>query len=155
MASDSSTQPFRVAIVGGGIGGLFAALAINHFCPPGKYEVDVYEQAHEYKEIGAGVGIGVNAAKLVHEIGLGDQLNEICGRRSGIWINFVRYDDGSNILEVPLHDPPGKVHQASVHRAEFLDILHNAIIERKAARLHVNKKCAGVEVGPFTSITCQ
>jgi 2-polyprenyl-6-methoxyphenol hydroxylase-like FAD-dependent oxidoreductase len=47
----------RVSIVGGGIGGLTAALAIQHF----GYRVAVFEQAQELREIGAGVTITPNA----------------------------------------------------------------------------------------------
>ena len=47
------TKPFRVAIIGGGIGGLCAALFIHHHCSS-DVSIDVYEAAAEYKEIGAG-----------------------------------------------------------------------------------------------------
>jgi salicylate hydroxylase len=51
----------NVAIVGGGIGGLTAALAlIRH-----GMAVDVYEQAPELKELGAGVQISSNGTRVL------------------------------------------------------------------------------------------
>jgi salicylate hydroxylase len=43
----------RISIIGGGIGGLSAALSLQHF----GYRVSVFEQARELREIGAGVAI--------------------------------------------------------------------------------------------------
>ena len=147
MAAQTKTT-FRIAIVGGGIGGLVSALAINHFCKEYNISIDVYEQAREYKEIGAGVGLGINAAKLLHYIGLGDRLNKIGSGlrgRGGIWISFCRYDNSETVHNVPLVEGE-TIKQASVHRAELLDLLVHAITERSAATLHVNKKCSGISV---------
>ena len=65
----SNTDSFRIAIIGGGIGGLFAALSFHHHCKNtgANIQIDVYEQAAQYKEIGAGVGLGINAARLIKE----------------------------------------------------------------------------------------
>ncbi|OTA02866.1 hypothetical-protein [Trichoderma parareesei] len=137
----SQKLPFHIAIVGGGIGGLCAALSIHHHCPKdGSVVIDVYEQAPEYKEIGAGLGIGVNAAKLLHRIGLGEDLNKISGHRNGIWISFRRYDTGSEIVTVPVDDRQ-EIRQSPVHRAEFLALLFDHVKKRNAATLHVNKRC--------------
>ncbi|KAL1966217.1 hypothetical protein VTN77DRAFT_4769 [Rasamsonia byssochlamydoides] len=137
-------RPFQIAIVGGGIGGLCAALSLHHHCCNNNtgrsIQIDVYEQASEYKEIGAGVGIGVNATKLLHRIGIGDAVNEIAGHRSGIWISFRRYDTGAEIVTVPVNDR-GTVRQCPVHRAEFLSLLVDFIHRRKAAVLHTSKQC--------------
>ena len=132
--------PFSVAVIGGGIGGLFAALSLHYHCADQGIEIDVYEQAFEYKEIGAGVGIGVNAARLLHRLGLGDAANEIAGYRNGVWISFRRSDTGEEIVTVPVNDKE-KIRQLPMHRADFLDLLLGAVRERKAARLHTNKRC--------------
>ena len=49
---------FKVAIIGGSIGGLTCALSLAEQCPG--IRIDVYEQAAQYKEISAGVGIAVS-----------------------------------------------------------------------------------------------
>jgi salicylate hydroxylase len=50
----------NVAIVGAGIGGLTAAIALRSRA----VNVAVYEQAHELRELGAGVTIGANGARV-------------------------------------------------------------------------------------------
>ena len=141
----SGESPFRIAIVGGGIGGLCAALQIHHQCKVDNIEIHVFEQAAHYAEIGAGVGIGVNAAKLLHGIGIGDAMNAIAGNRQGIWISFRRFDDDGEIVTVPADDAK-KIRQLPVHRAEFLDLLLKTVRERKAATLHTQKICRRVDV---------
>ena len=70
----------RIAIVGGGIGGLTAALALR----ARGLDVTVFEQAEVLREIGAGVSIHPNAARLLKRIGLDDQLRKIGSPISGI-----------------------------------------------------------------------
>lgn len=153
--SDNNNQPFRVAIVGGAIGGLMAALFLDHFCrtlrqpDPLPIVVDVYEQASEYREIGAGVGLGLNAAKLVHVIpGLGKGMNSIQGRRNNAWFTFVRWDDGEKIVHVntPVADENDPVRPSSMARSEFLDLMLDIIRQRGVATLHTKKKFVSVKV---------
>src|ERR1700744_3399083 len=118
--NEKQQNPFRIAIVGGGIGGLFAALSIHHFCSQGSrpITINVYEQARAYREVGAGIGVGINATRLAHNLGLGSKLNEIAGRRKNVWITFRRYDNGEEVITVPLDDIAA-IRQAPVHRAEY------------------------------------
>jgi salicylate hydroxylase len=138
-------EPFTVAIIGGGIGGLFAALSLHHHCASLGISLNVYEQASEYKEIGAGVGIGINAARLIHKLGLGEAANRIAGDRNGIWLAFRRSDNGAEIATVPVNDRDA-IKQLPMQRSEFLDLLLDAIRERNAATLHTNKKCKRLAV---------
>lgn len=144
MRADS--DPFRIAIVGGGIGGLFAALSIHHHCENAgaKIKIDVYEQAAQYKEIGAGVGLGINAARLVHKLGFGDRLNAIAGHRTGVWISFRRFDNSEEVVTIPVNDNQ-TVRQAPCARTDLLDILKGVVEERGAATLHTKKACLRVE----------
>lgn len=149
-------NPLRIAIVGGAIGGLSAALLIDHFCSRTAVTIDVYEQASEYREIGAGVGLGLNAAKLLHTIpGLGARLNDINGDRGSAWFTFVRYDDGREITYVdgPVPSAEAVVRPLSVARSDYLDVLLGMIRERDVAKLHTNKKfvCVKVCSSPYAS----
>lgn len=144
--SSDKEPPFTVAIIGGGIGGLFAALSLHHHAAAhGNLKIHVYEQAGEYKEIGAGIGIGINAARLLHKIGLGDAVNNIAGDRNGVWISFRRWDNGKDIVTVPVDDKK-RIRQLPVQRSEFLDLLVTAVNERNAATLHTNKRCVNLIV---------
>jgi salicylate hydroxylase len=65
----------RISIIGGGIGGLTAALALQHF----GYRVAVFEQAQELREIGAGVTITPNAMHALHFLGIGERVAKEAG----------------------------------------------------------------------------
>ena len=140
--SPGHVAAFHVAIIGGGIGGLTCALSLAHLCPD--VHVDVYEQAAEYKEIGAGIGIGINAAKILHKIGVGAEANAIAGLRKNIWLSFRRFDNGEEIVTVPQKDG-GEIRQLPVHRAEFLDVLYRKVRDTNAATMYTNKRCVKVE----------
>lgn len=63
----------RVAIVGGGLGGLSAALALRAY----GMEARVYEQAHQLGEIGAGIALYPNGLKILDRLGLRQQVSRI------------------------------------------------------------------------------
>ena len=69
----------RVLIAGGGIGGLAAALALLKR----GFDVDVYEQAPELREAGAGVQLSANAIRVFHELGVHEALRALACEASG------------------------------------------------------------------------
>src|SRR5512138_3945498 len=64
MSANENRLP--VLVVGGGIGGLSAALALSRKGIP----VQVLEQAPEFKEIGAGIQLGPNVYRMFEVLGL-------------------------------------------------------------------------------------
>jgi len=67
------SQGPKVAIVGGGIGGLTAAVAMHRH----GIDVKVYEQSLQITEIGAGVSLSPNAIKALRALGLAGPIAEI------------------------------------------------------------------------------
>ena len=65
-STTTSPKPFSVAIIGGGIGGLCTAIALLKYP---HIDVQVYESAPTFGEIGAGVGIAPNAQQALELIG--------------------------------------------------------------------------------------
>jgi salicylate hydroxylase len=63
-------KTFRIAIVGGGIGGLTLAVALRQR----GIKADVYEQAQELAEIGAAVALSANSTRELRRLGMGDAL---------------------------------------------------------------------------------
>ena len=61
----------RILIIGGGIGGLAAALAHERQ----HAEVIVCEQSPKLSEIGAGIGLAPNAVKALRALGVEDKIN--------------------------------------------------------------------------------
>jgi salicylate hydroxylase len=86
----------RVSVVGGGIGGLSAALALLK----AGVDVQVYEQAPRFGEIGAGLQISPNASRLLHRLGLRDSM-ERWGVRP-LAVHQKRWDDGRTLQRAPL-----------------------------------------------------
>lgn len=147
-----SPSSFTLAIIGGGIGGLTTALSLSTHVPSLK-NITVYEQAREYREIGAGIGISVNAGRILKRLGVWDRANAISGERNGIHRSLRRWDNGEEIMTVNAMDDEvtnGGVRQLSVHRAEFLEVLYAQIRRTGCARLETNKRAVEVVDQPET-----
>ncbi|GFP56397.1 hypothetical protein ACSS6W_006673 [Trichoderma asperelloides] len=142
----ASPDTFSVAILGGGIGGLAMALSLATHVPSLR-NITVYEQAPAYKEIGAGIGIGVNASRILKRYGVYDAANAISGDRNGIHRSLRRWDNGDEIVSVSAMDEEtsnGGVRQLSVHRAEFLEVLYGHIKKTTCAKLETDKKAVEI-----------
>ena len=115
-----SARP-HIAIVGGGIGGLFAANAlIAH-----GLDVSVYEQAPALGEVGAGVYLTPNAVRQMERVGLGPAL-EKWGARVGPKSQYFRHD-GAPIAPVQVTDASGWNATCGMHRADLVDVLAAAL----------------------------
>jgi salicylate hydroxylase len=114
----------RIAIIGSGIGGLTAALALR----ARGLDASVFEQAEAVREIGAGVSIHPNAARLLKRIGLDDQLRKIGSPINGI---TLRSSKGEAITTPAGPATPAFSQQTgqgyNIHRADFLNLLFAAL----------------------------
>ncbi len=114
------TRP-SVLVVGGGIGGLFAANAlIAH-----GLEVSVYEQAPALGEVGAGVYLTPNSVRQLERVGLGPAV-EKWGARVGPRSHYFRHD-GAPIAPVQVTDAAGWNAAFGMHRADLVDFLAAAL----------------------------
>ncbi|MSQ63071.1 MAG: 2-polyprenyl-6-methoxyphenol hydroxylase [Betaproteobacteria bacterium] len=107
----------NIAIVGGGIGGLFAA---NALLARG-LRVTVYEQALWIGEIGAGVYVTPNAVRHLESVGLGGAV-ERWGARVGPESAYFRHD-GTRIAPVQVTDAAGWNACFGMHRADYVGFL--------------------------------
>ena len=128
----------RVAIIGGGIGGLAAANALRR----AGVEVSVFEAAGELKEIGAGVALHANAMRVLRFIGVEDAVRKIAGKtdysvtRDGITGRVISRTSRAKHVELQGIEP------ATVHRADLLDVLAGAL---PAGIASLSKRCVSVE----------
>jgi salicylate hydroxylase len=113
--------PIRVVIVGGGIGGLFAA---NAFIAKG-LEVSVYEQAPALGDVGAGVFLTPNSVRHLVRVGVGPAVEER-GARVGHHSQYFRFD-GTPIAPVQVTDASGWNATFGMHRADLVDLLAAAL----------------------------
>jgi len=125
-----------IAIVGGGIGGLFAANALI----ANGFQVSVYEQAPALGEIGAGVFITPNSARQLQRVGLGPSV-EKWGARVGPGSQYFR-QDGSPIAPVQVTDSAGWNATFGMHRADLVDMLAGAL---PPAVIHTGHRCTGFQ----------
>ncbi|EMD41848.1 hypothetical protein CERSUDRAFT_90429 [Gelatoporia subvermispora B] len=137
-------KDFKVAIVGGGVCGLTCAVALSRRGVP----VELFEAAPKFEEIGAGIGIGPNAARVLQDIGV---LDEILAKAKESKLNqrTFRFISGMEGHEV-LFEYPGNPDDVGlgVHRASFLEALVDLLDPGIA---HFNKRCTSVEPVPENS----
>jgi len=128
----------RVAIIGGGIGGLTAANALSQ----AGIEVAVYEAAAELKEIGAGVALHANAMRVLRAIGVEDGVRKVAGRSE--WAVTRNGKTGRVISKTSRTQQAAAfgVQGATVHRADLLDVLADAL---PPGLVTLGKRCTRVE----------
>ncbi|HET7036766.1 MAG TPA: FAD-dependent monooxygenase [Thermomicrobiaceae bacterium] len=119
----------RVAVIGGGIGGMALALSLH---AAGIGDVDVYESAAAIRELGVGINLLPHSVRELDELGLLDEL-----LATGIpTAEYVYYSKrGQPIWRETLGLASG-YHwpQVSIHRGELLGVLHRAVRERLGPR---------------------
>src|SRR5512139_251887 len=123
----------RVAIVGGGLGGLAAAL----FLRAAGHEVTVFEQAQELREFGAGIVVSPNMVRPLERLGLAARLASFAVRLQAAW-EFRRWQDGRVLFVQEMGEACRRLYGADcfvAHRGDLLAMLTEAL-PRDAIRLH-------------------
>lgn len=124
-------RTLRVAIVGGGIGGLAAANALTNK----GMDVGVYEQAHTLGEVGAGVGLGLNSVRLLERLGLGGRIDEL-----GATVNAfeMRAHDGE-VERVIGQEMAGALR--GMYRPDLVTLLSEGLPK---GTVHTGRRCVGL-----------
>lgn len=139
----------KIAIVGGGIGGLTAALALSQ----SSHEITVFERSAGIREIGAGVQISPNASRLLHSLGLGQAYSEIAVYPQRVV--FRRWEDDSVLRSTELDESFVSQHQvplANVARNELVEILGDAVAQTKNVTMKFSAHVVGVDPGHASSV---
>jgi salicylate hydroxylase len=121
-----SSQKLRIAIVGGGIGGLTLGIALRQrgFSP------DIFEQAPELAEVGAAVALSANSTRELQRLGVLDAIEAVSTEPSELI--FRSWQDARRIAAYPVHqdgqyrDRYGAPY-LGIHRAELQRILSGAL----------------------------
>jgi 2-polyprenyl-6-methoxyphenol hydroxylase-like FAD-dependent oxidoreductase len=129
-------EPLSVIIVGGGIGGLFAARALL----AQGFRVSVYEQAPALGEVGAGVFLTPNSVRQLNRVGLGPAVEKY-GALVGTGSCYFR-DDGTLIAPVQVADASGWNATFGMHRADFVTFLAESL---PSGVVHTGHRCTGFE----------
>ena len=126
-----------IAVIGGGIGGLTAALSLLQE----GFNVRVYEQAREFRELGAGIQISPNASRIFHRLGLADKLAKT-GVRPLAW-HQRRWDDGRTLLRTPLGETVEAAFGFPHYQSHRADLLRTLIDWFPPERLHSGHRLVG------------
>jgi 2-polyprenyl-6-methoxyphenol hydroxylase-like FAD-dependent oxidoreductase len=138
----SSWKDQQVLIVGGGIGGLTAALALARQGIPSQ----VVEQAATFKEIGAGIQLGPNVFRMFERLGLIEPISALAVFPE----NLVMFDSitGEEVTRIPLGDAFRKKFRypyALIHRADLHNVLLDACRKSNLIRLDAAQKIADLD----------
>jgi salicylate hydroxylase len=130
----------HILIAGGGIGGLTAALSLLKR----GFDVDVYEQASELKEVGAGVQLSPNGNRVLFELGVGEALMalscEATGKEIRLWNSghtWKLFDLGS--VSVARYGYP----YLTVYRPDLIEVLAQAVRAFKPDAIHLKSRVLG------------
>ena len=112
----------KIAIIGGGIGGLTTALALSQ----NGQQTTVYESATEIKPVGAGIIMASNAMQVFDKLGVRNKIENAGHKISNIKITDARLNTISTSNLSKFEDKYG-VYNVAIHRAELQHILANEI----------------------------
>src|SRR5271163_5032934 len=130
----------HILIAGGGIGGLAAALALLER----GHDVDVYEQAPDLREVGAGVQISPNGNRALHALGVFEAMQRLScntvGKEVRLWNTgktWKLFDLGTEAIE--RYGFP----YATVYRPDLLQVLADAVRAAKPDAIHLGCRAVG------------
>ena len=112
----------KAIVVGGGIGGLTAALALGR----GGVEVAVFERAPELREIGAGISLWANATRALKGLGVYEEVRAAGAAEIGGELRTWR---GEMLTRIPAEDLRARFGEANlaVHRADLQGALFSSL----------------------------
>lgn len=132
----------RVIIVGGGIGGMTAALALHQR----NIEVVVYEQAPALGEVGAGLQLGPNAVRVLNALGLERELLSVASEPEAF--ASVNWDDAGFRFREPFspnYQAQFGARYLTAHRADVHRLLTDALPDRL---VHLGARSVGADNTP-------
>lgn len=130
----------KIVIAGAGLGGLTAALALLKR----GFDVELYEQTPNLREIGAGVQIASNGNHVLYDLGLGAAMERIGTTPTGKEVRL--WSTGKSRKFIDLSAGSTQKYGAPfflVHRADLHDELLKAVLSVKPDAVHLGARCVG------------
>ena len=131
----------RIAVIGAGIGGLAAALALLRR----GLNVEVYEQAPQLGEVGAGIQISSNGTRVLYALGLEEALRRVqvlpSRRQIRHWSTGETWDWFElGAVSAKRYGTP----HVMLHRADLHALLAEAVARLKPDAVHLARRCIGL-----------
>ncbi|WP_369227253.1 FAD-dependent oxidoreductase [Streptomyces sp. R39] len=130
----SDLKNLKIAVVGAGYGGAAAAKALSLLGA----DVDVYEQASQIREVGAGIGLRPSTMNRFREWGIFDAVAKVTSPSEFFEILTA---DGAPIMKEPWPADGEQTHTHLVHRGDFIDALLGVLPE---GMVHLGHKLESV-----------
>lgn len=126
----------KVLIIGSGIGGLAAGIALSQ----AGYQVELYDRVSELRPAGAGISLWSNGVKVLNCLGLGDQIAKFGGQMDRMQYVYCNGELMNSIDLYPLIEAVGQ-RPYPVARAD----LQKFLLDGFPGAVRLNSKCIGVE----------
>lgn len=129
--------PRKIIIAGAGLGGLTAACCLLK----AGFDVEVYEQAPQLGEVGAGIQISANPMHVLADLGLKEQIMAV-GVRPGAYV-FRLHDTGEELQRFNLAADHERMHGQpynQIHRADLHEIIAAKAMSLKSGLIHLNHR---------------
>ncbi len=127
----------KVAIVGAGMGGLAAGIALRQ----AGYDVEIYDRVSELRPAGAGISLWSNGVKVLNRLGLGKEIASIGGQMDRVAYYSNTGEKLTDFSLQPLIEDVGQ-RPYPVARTDLQTMLLNAF---GAENVQLNSKCVAVE----------
>lgn len=126
----------NVIIIGAGIGGLTAGIALSR----AGYAVEIYDRVSDLRPVGAGISLWSNGVKVLNSLGLARHIAEIGGGMERMQYLTLA---GKLLNDIDLNPLVQQVGQRPypVARAD----LQRMLLEAFPGRVHLGAECVGVE----------
>lgn len=137
----------KALVVGGGIGGIAAALSLHD----AGIGVEVHEKSPALSEVGAGIQISPNGVKVLERLGLMEGLRAIAFEPEALEMRLG--NSGRTVFSIPIKSIAAQKYGAPyfhVHRADLHDLLVRTIQARSPAALHVGHAVEAITQGAGT-----
>ncbi|MBP0017233.1 MAG: FAD-dependent urate hydroxylase HpxO [Cyanobacteria bacterium SBLK] len=133
----------KVIIIGAGIGGLTAGIALRQ----AGYEVEIHDKAKELRPAGAGISLWSNGVKVLNRLGLGEKIARIGGRMDRMEYRSHIDELLNHINLIPLVEKVGQ-RPYPVARTDLQNLLLEAFGRES---VHLHSRCIGVEESDRTA----